>query len=95
MCHTFQVAWFGCDEKMMWEPASSLPQTLINEFEEGVICKESVVTDPSYGVMTHTLVVTKSSAAEPPHAKQARKSIPTSEPGYVTSPGIIMYPSCK
>lgn len=67
---------------MTWEPATSLPQALIDEFEEGE-CNQHVTvsTDACYGMVSHTLVVTKRDLTHPPQAKQHRKMNPTSDPG--------------
>ena len=71
-----QVVWLGCNEKLTWEPSSSLPQHLVEEFESNEPCAEEVLSDSSYGVVNHTLTVRKKSppTVQPPPAKQSRKS---------------------
>jgi hypothetical protein len=66
-----------------WEPASSLPQALVDEFESGVTGREDVVTESSYGLVNHTLVVTTLNTGEPSEAKRVKKTVPPSQPGYV------------
>ena len=77
-----QVAWLANKETMTWEPATSLPQVLIDEFEGGE-CNQHVTvsTDACYGMVSHTLVVTKHDSKHPPQAKKQRKTNPTSDPG--------------
>ena len=63
------MAWLGCEEKITWEPSSSPSQTLINEFEKGVLCTEAVQVDARFGEMHHTLTVTTKVISEPPLKK--------------------------
>lgn len=84
MCINFKVAWFGTNERLTWEPASALPRFLIEEFEKG--CPElkfETVTNKSFGVINHTLVVTESVSGPPP-AKYPKFSS-ASGARYVTS----------
>ena len=58
---------------MTWESSSSLPQKLIDEFEEGIVYDESIETDMSYGVTNYMVIARKrKNATEPPLAKQAK-----------------------
>jgi len=50
----FKVAWFGVEEKITWEPASTLPQSLVDEFESGCTAEE-VLHGSRYGVKSHTI----------------------------------------
>ena len=63
------MSWLGCEEKITWEPSSSLSQTLINEFEKGVLYTEAVQADVRFGAMHHTLTVTTKVISEPPLKK--------------------------
>ncbi len=76
----FQVAWIGQKERTTWEPASVLPQALIDEFEGGVVNEQRTVTDSKYGVVNHTIVVTTVDAAHAPPSKKTKTTIP-SNPG--------------
>ena len=72
-----QVAWLGHKHRLTWEPASSISQSLIEEFECGNCTQVITTTDASYGVINHTLNVEKHDVTRPPQAK----SMKTSEPG--------------
>ena len=78
----FQVAWLGQEEQMTWEPASTLPQVLINEFESGMVSTGQMITDTKFGVVNHTLVVTTSSATGVSPAKKLKTSVLHPDPGY-------------
>jgi len=67
---------------MTWEPASTLPQALIDEFESGVVGTEEVITDTRFGVVNHTLVVATSSGADASPAKKLKTAVLPSDPGY-------------
>ena len=61
-------------EKLTWEPASALPQSLIDEFEnESSNYKEiTTITDTSYGAINHTLVVSEPESMNPPPTKSPK-----------------------
>ena len=76
------MAWLGFKEKLTWELSSSLPQELINEYEEGIVCNESIETEISYGVTNHTVIVEKRKhTTGPPPVKKAKKHVPSSDTG--------------
>lgn len=77
---TYQVAWLGPEEKMTWQPESSLAQALIDEYEKGVVYSETIETESSYGVISHKLTVAELHEAEPPPKK--KKFLPDDEHGY-------------
>lgn len=77
----FQVAWLGRAEQMTWEPASTLPQALIDEFESGVVSTEAIITDTKFGVVHHTLVVGTSSATDSSPPKRRKTTALPSAPG--------------
>lgn len=77
----FQVAWIGTRERVTWEPESSLPQCLINEFESHEVYKQDILTDASFGVINHTVVISKLHIAKPPSTKQIKCTFPSSDPG--------------
>ena len=66
------MAWLGCEEKITWEPSSSLTQSLINEYEQGVLCTEAIQTDARFGAVHHTLTVKSKVISEPPSKKPNR-----------------------
>ena len=59
------MAWLGCEEKITWEPSSSLTQSLINEYEQAVLCTEAIQTDARFGAVHHTLTVKSKVISEP------------------------------
>ena len=68
--HNFvQVAWIGSQEKLTWVPSSALSQEMINEFEQGIACHQNIETNYSYGVMKHTITVSKGTTGPPPAKK--------------------------
>lgn len=62
---TIQVAWLGPEDKMTWEPASSLAQALVDDYERGVTYCETTETETSYGVISHKLTVSECDTVEP------------------------------
>lgn len=66
-----KVAWFGEETKITWEPASTLPQKLIDEFEKGGTTGE-VIHDSRYGVHSHTTIVSTLETEEPPPTKKQK-----------------------
>ena len=68
------MAWLGSENKITWEPSTSLTQALIDDFENGVVCKEAIATDTRFGSTNHILTVTSSveePSVEEPSAKRA------------------------
>ena len=59
---------------MTWEPASTLPQALIDEFESGVVSTEAIITDTKFGVGT-------SSATDSSPPKRRKTTALPSDPG--------------
>ena len=98
-CHShlcfLQVAWVGCEQEITWKLASTVPQSLIAEFEAGISSKqETLSTEPKYGVITHSLFT----SAEPMHGDEPpekRKKVATTnmEKGYVSCCVCSMYMS--
>lgn len=71
-----KVAWLASNERLTWEPASALPQSLIDEFENGNPHHQVTTTkDASFGVINHTLVVAESDFTSPPPAKSSKVAI--------------------
>ena len=62
---------------MTWEPASSLPKEVIDEFETGIINTGTIVSDKRFGVFQHTLVVTTSSDKDIPPTKRFKVALPS------------------
>ena len=58
------VAWLGQVEKLTWEPSSSLPEGLINDFHKGLSSNELVSTSINYGAISHTLVMGSESMSQ-------------------------------
>ena len=51
-----QVLWLGKEDvNVTWEPASSLPQAVVDEFEKGVECTAVQQNSDFYGQKTCTL----------------------------------------
>lgn len=68
---------------MTWEPASTLPQVLIDEFESGTGLDEQMITDIRFGVVNHTLVMAPSGTKDaPPQKKKAKTKVSPSDSGY-------------
>ena len=44
-------------EKLTWEPSSSLPEGLIDDFHKGLSSNELVNTSVNYRAISHTLVM--------------------------------------
>ena len=76
----FQVVWLESKEKVTWECAFSLPQILIDEFETNVILNVDILTNASFGVINHTLIISKADPAYPPPPKY---NLPSGDPGCV------------
>ena len=75
-CHAFPiyVLWVGCPEcYATWEPASSLPQDLIENFESGVSVETRVHLEPLYGHISGTITVSEMNITKVPVPKKARK----------------------
>ena len=50
-----QVLWLGKEDvNVTWEPASSLPQAVVDEFEKGVECAAVQQNNDFYGQNTYT-----------------------------------------
>ena len=81
MC--FQVAWLESKAKVTWECASSLPQSLVDEFEANVVSNVDILTNASFGVINHTVVISKADPANPPPPKLAKYTPPAADPGCV------------
>ena len=62
---------------MTWEPASALPQSLIDEFENGKVRVQNDVTETRFGVVNHTLTVDVCHAPEAKKQKTAHISLDT------------------
>lgn len=77
-----QVAWLGQQEQMTWEPASTLPQSLIDEFEGGVIGVGETITNTQFGAINHTLVVATSCDTASSPAKKLKTVPVPSDSGY-------------
>lgn len=77
------MAWLGCEEKITWEPPSSLTQSMIDEFEKGELCTESVQTDARFGAVHHTLTVKTKATSEPPPSKKPNHAVVKFTNGYV------------
>jgi len=74
-----QVLWLGQpDCYSTWEPAISLPQGLVQKFEEGNISAASGETKSLYGHVSTTLTVTPLTSSTSP-AKRMRTERPCSE----------------
>lgn len=61
---------------MTWEPVSSLAQSLIDDFEKGVIHEEVTETETSFGVVSHKLTVSEVDKPDlPPKKKKLRINV--------------------
>ena len=68
-----QVLWLGLHECCAsWEPSSSVPQSLVEQFEAGNNPQSRVETATIYGHISGT-VITTSSCIEKPQAKRIRQ----------------------
>ena len=65
------MAWLGQEGKLTWEPSSSLPKKLIDEFHKGLSFNELVNTSRSFGAINHTLVM--ASEGVQPKAKKLKQ----------------------
>lgn len=82
-CNYIQVAWISSQNDLSWEPASSLPHSLVKEFEDGIkLSMETVSSEPQYGVITHTLINSPDPTLEAPPEKCQRIVPPNFKPGY-------------
>lgn len=80
-----QVLWLGCPECFAtWEPASSLPTTLIEQFESETIGESSAESVPLYGHVSSTVTINEHSIEQPIEKKKRRErpSVDDTE-GYV------------
>ena len=88
-----QLAWMGSQHDLSWEPASSVPQSLIKEFEQGIqLSRETVSSEPQYGVITHTLINSSDHTFEAPPEKRQRIVPPTFKVGY--GKVVLALPPC-
>ena len=79
-----QVAWLEPVEKVTWELASTIPKGLIDEFEAGVSLNEkTLVSKPTYGVVSHTLIMSDHLQTETPASKRPRQNLSLEE-GYAS-----------
>ena len=77
-----QVAWLGSDEKITWESRSSLPQHLIDDFENGMQYEEAVITEAKFGAVNHTVTINMTTTTPEQPSKKSRTSLPDYTPGY-------------
>ncbi|XP_065899118.1 uncharacterized protein [Dysidea avara] len=78
---TIQVAWLGSDEKITWESRSSLPQHLIDDFENGMQYEEAVITEAKFGAVNHTVTINMTTTTPEQPSKKSRTSLPDYTPG--------------
>ena len=67
-----------------WEPAISLPQALIQQFEDGVVTETSLQSEAQYGHVSNTLTVAQRKS-DSPDPKRMRLERPCHEDleGYI------------
>lgn len=80
----WKVAWLGTKEKVTWEVESSLPESLIKEYESGDTLQEDTLsTEPKYGIVSHTVIATKASKdANQPQPKPKRQKLQGFDAGW-------------
>ena len=79
-----QVAWLEPMEKVTWELASTILKGLIDEFEAGVSLNEkTLVSKPTYGVVSHTLIMSDHLQTEEPASKRPKQNLSLEE-GYAS-----------
>ena len=68
------MAWFeeSNQERITWESESSLPQSLIDEYESGKV-EEELVTDSRFGIRSQTIVMGKRDDVPPANKKSKIK----------------------
>ena len=59
------------EERITWEPESSLPQSLIDEYESRATGEE-LVTDSQFDIRSQTIVMGKKNEGTPPKNKKSR-----------------------
>ena len=75
-----KVAWIGNEEKITWEPASTLPEIIVKEFEDGLsTSEETLLTKSKYGITSHTIIT---SQQLPAPAKRSKTDSPSVEEKY-------------
>lgn len=86
-----QVAWLGRDRTTAtWEPESSLPRILIDEYEAGVVREVHDITHTSCGQTVHTLASTTADDEPTPKRPRVVDSQLVSAPtGYVLTRPLI------
>ena len=68
-----QVLWLGRpDSEAMWVSASSLPSSIIKEFEEGICTTGIEQEDGNYGKETYTLGIAKEHINDPKRMHRSR-----------------------
>ena len=78
------MSWLANKEKITWEPAASLPQSVIDEFEnEHQNHHVITTTETSYGRINCTLNVAKCNPPHTPLATPPETTVVASEPRYV------------
>ena len=75
-----QVAWID-GERVTWEIASALPESLIAEFESNEVTEPDVLRDSRFGVINHSLNTSKAAVAAPPPNKMRKCTRPSTHPG--------------
>ena len=69
-----QVLWLGCPECFAtWESASSLPTTLIEQFESETTAESTVESVPMYGHVSSIVTIAERSAEQPAGKKRRRE----------------------
>ena len=64
------MAWLGNKQVLTWEPASNLPQLLVDEYEKGICPDEATLSESKYGVVNHTLILERHKEGPPEFKKQ-------------------------
>jgi len=74
-----QVLWLGVPQcKATWEPASSVPQDLMADFEAGVTTEVDIDTTSAYGHVSNTMTVTHKPVSQP-EVKKRKEERPCHE----------------
>ena len=72
----FQVLWLGQPEpQASWITSTSLPPSLVDEYESGIAAEANTEIEDSYGQFTNTICVVKRNEGVP-YVKKPRKDRP-------------------
>lgn len=81
-----KVLWLGApDKETTWEPASSLPLRLIEQFESNIVAEVTTEKEECYGNVSNVITIKKKEELQQSSTKRAHieRLVPGNIQGYV------------